>query len=181
MCNHQEHQNQEFRYDRLDIIKNSRLTIDAGGMPTPKKTLIPLRMQFSPWLTPLPGKDVVYLPFDIPPGGTEKITHEIWAMIESPCAQPDSTAFKAVSTIKLQAIIPDICRKVPHFEYSENITIQYPVKLATDEFKWMDTIPQGSSTSLQCVVCARNSTKARNGADSIVFAGPEYLVKRSRK
>lgn len=154
-----------FEPSECAIIKNIRIK-NSGGMPTPKKTLIPLRMQFSPWLTPLPGKDVVYLPFDIPPGGTEKITHEIWAMIESPCAQPDSTAFKAVSTIKLQAIIPDICRKVPHFEYSENITIQYPVKLATDEFKWMDTIPQGSSTSLQCVVLNISSKDLGNNSQS---------------
>lgn len=127
-------------------------------MPTPKKTLIPVRMQASAWLTPVPGKDTVYLPFDIPPGSTKKIAHEIWASIKSPCTEPDSTAFKEFSTIKLQAIIPDLDRKIPHFEFSQNISIQYPVKFVTDEFKWMDTISQGSSTSLQWVVCARGST-----------------------
>jgi len=129
-------------------------------MPTPKKTLIPVRMQLSAWLTPVPGKVTVYLPFDIPPGGTKKIAHEIWARIKSPRAQPDSTAFKAVSTIKLQAIVPDLDRKMPHFECSQNISIRYPVKFVTDEFKWMDTISQGSSTSLQWVVCAKDSTRA---------------------
>ena len=142
------------RYGSLEAIRNSQLTIDTGGMPTLKKTKIPLRMQPTSWLTPVSGKDVIFLPFDIPPGGTKTTTHEIWAKIKSPRAQPDSTAFKEVSTIKLEATIPDLDRHVPHFEYSQNITIQYPVKLVSDEFKWMDTIPQGFSTSLQWVVCA---------------------------
>ena len=129
-------------------------------MPTPKKTLIPVRMQSSTWVVPVPGRDTVYLPFDIPPGGTKKIVHEIWARIKSPCAQPGNTAFKADSTIKLQAIVPNLDRKIPHFESSQNITIQYPVKFVTDEFKWLDTISQGSSTSLQWVVCAEDSTGA---------------------
>jgi len=113
-------------------------------------------MQPSSWLSPVPGKDLVYLPFNIPPGGTKKIAKEIWAVIKSPPAQPSSKAFEAASTIKLQAFIPDLDRKLPYFEYSQNITVQYPVKLVTDEFKWMDTIPQGSSTSLQWVVCVKN-------------------------
>ena len=116
-------------------------------------------MQPSAWLTPVPGRDTVYLPFGISPGGTRKITHEIWASIKSPSAQPDTTAFEEVSTIKLQAIIPDLDRRIPHFEFSREISIQYPVKFVTDEFKWMDTISQGSSTNLQWVVCPKDATR----------------------
>ena len=116
-------------------------------------------MQPSAWLTPVPGKDTVYLPFDIPPGSTKRIAHEIWAKIKSPSTQPDSTAFKEVSTIKLQATVPNLDRNLPHFEFAQNISIQYPVKFVTDEFKWMDTISQGSSASLQWVVCAKSWTR----------------------
>ena len=123
-------------------------------MPTPKRTLIPLTMRHSAWLTPLPGKDAVYLPLDIPPGGTKKIAREIWATIKTPNTQPNSAAFEEVSTISLQAVIPDLDRKLPQFDYSQVIKIQYPVKLVTHEFKWMDTVPQGSATSIQWVVCA---------------------------
>lgn len=156
------------------------LTVDIGGMPTPKRTLIPVTMQLSTWLTPLPGKDTVYLPFDIPIGGTKRIAHEIWAKIKSPSTQPDSTAFKAVSTIKLQAIVPDLDRRLPHFEPSQNISIQYPVKFVSDEFKWMDTISQGSSTSLQWTVCARESVRVWSNIMAKIFIGHEHLVKRSR-
>ena len=116
-------------------------------------------MQPSAWLTPVPGRETVYLPFDIPPGGTKKIAHEIWASITSPSAQPDATAFKEILTIKLQAIIPDLDRRIPHFEYSQEISIQYPVRFVTDKFKWMDTISQGSSNSLQWVVCPKISNR----------------------
>lgn len=128
------------------------LIIDVGGMPTPKDTLIPVTMQPSTWIKPLPGKDTVYMPFDIPTGGTKRIANEIWAKIKSPSTQPDGTAFKATSTVKLQAIVPDLNRKLPHFEPSQTISIQYPVRFVIDEFKWMDTISQGSSTSLQWAV-----------------------------
>lgn len=124
-------------------------------MPTPKKTLIPVRLQDSAWLTPVPGKDTVFLPLDIPPGSTKSISNEIWARIKSPSTQPNSTAFKEVSAINLQAVVPDLDRKIPHFEFSQNVSIQYPVKFVTDEFKWMDTISQGSSTSLQWAVCVK--------------------------
>jgi len=138
-----------------NVIQKSQLTVNVGGMPTPKKTLIPLRMQPSSWLTPVPGKDVVYLPFDIPPGGMKTINNEIWARISPPRDPPNSTAFTAVSAIKLQSVVPDIDRKLPYFEYSESITLQYPVKLVSDEVRWMDTIPQGSLTSLKWVVCIK--------------------------
>ncbi|KAL8834147.1 MAG: hypothetical protein Q9170_003894 [Blastenia crenularia] len=133
------------------IIKNIRIK-NSGGMPTPKKTLIPVTMQPSTWLTPISGKDSVYLPLEIAVGGTKRIADEIWAKIKSPTTPPNSTAFKAVSTIKIQAVVPDLDRRLPRFEPSQNISIQYPVKFITDGFKWMDTISQGSSTSLQWAV-----------------------------
>ncbi|KAL8673302.1 MAG: hypothetical protein Q9168_002264 [Polycauliona sp. 1 TL-2023] len=133
------------------IIRNIRIK-NSGGMPTPKRTLIPVTMQPSTGLTPLRGKETVYLPLDMPVGDTNQIADEIWVEIKSNSTQPDSTAFKASSTIRLQAIVPDLNRKLPQFEASQTITIQYPVKFVTDEFKWMDTIPQGSSTSLQWAV-----------------------------
>lgn len=128
-------------------------------MPTPKRTKIPVTLQLSTWLSPLPGKDTVYVPLDIPAGGTKKIADEVWARIKSPSTKPDSAALKAVSTVKIQAIVPDLDRKLPRFETCQKITIQYPVNFVSDGFKWMDTISQGSSTSLQWAVRARESMK----------------------
>ena len=151
-------------------------------MPTPKKTLIPVRMQPTSDLEPIHGKDVVYLPLDIPPGGTKRITNSIWARIKPPNrSHVDRTPYKAVSTISIEAVVPDLNRKLPCFEFSQNVTVQYPVTLVTDECKWLDTVPQGSSTSLQWAVRARErlSKCGRVKADVVAFTGNECLLQRS--
>jgi hypothetical protein len=131
-------------------------------MPTPKKTVIPLRMLPSPGLTSVNGKDVVGLPCDIAPGAVKRINGELWTRIKpAHQLQPHGAAFRSVSRIQLVAIVPDLERVLPHFEYFQQITIQYPVKLVTDEFKWLDAIPQGSSCDLQWSVSPSTEFGAR--------------------
>ncbi|KAF1992020.1 hypothetical protein K402DRAFT_459220 [Aulographum hederae CBS 113979] len=99
------------------VISNFKIK-NCGGMPTPTKTLIPLTMQFSSWLTPLPGKDVVHLPLGIKPGETKQISDELWAVIKSrPTVRPDGTAFIANAKIKLEAIGPDLDRKLSYYAF----------------------------------------------------------------
>ncbi|KAF2233610.1 hypothetical protein EV356DRAFT_198994 [Viridothelium virens] len=155
-----------FEPGECEIIKEI-IVKNTGGMPTPKKTQIPLRMLPSSWTIPMPHKATVYLPLEIPPGGTKKIAGELWARIRIPhSAELGLKAFTSVSTIQLQAMIPDLDRNLPHFVHSQEITIQYPVKLMVDETKLMDSIPQGCSTSMKWPVMNISSKDLGRSSES---------------
>jgi hypothetical protein len=52
----------------------------------------------------------------------------------------------------LEAIIPDLKRRVANFDFSTTIKMQYLVSMDTTAFKWLDAIPYGSTADLQWMV-----------------------------
>ena len=127
-------------------LENVPLSEESGS----GTTLIPVRIRPSSWFSPIPDHDMLYLPLDIAPGDTKTVMGRIWAEINRPPHVPsDGSALQAKSTIQLEAVIPDLDRKIPNFHHSQEIIIQYPVQLVHDSFKWMDSIPWGCTTSIK--------------------------------
>jgi hypothetical protein len=120
-------------------------------MPTPKHTLIPIRVLTAMSLSPVVDREVIYVPTDIKPGDTKRTTGSIWLKIQGPARPPEpGQIFKKTTTIQLTAVIPHINRRLPHFKLSKAFTIQYPLSL--QRFKWLHSIEYGSTVNLKWAV-----------------------------
>jgi hypothetical protein len=60
-----------------------------GGMPTPKYTIISMRLRNPIRLSPVPDENDTVIPRDIAPGDTRITNRKIWAHIEAPERPPE--------------------------------------------------------------------------------------------
>ena len=119
-------------------------------MPTPRQTRIPLRMIDCPHLTP---RNTLELPLGIEPGETRVVTGEIWADISISNSRSLETALREKTTIKLEAVLPDLDRIVPNFDCMKTINIRYPLELVDNGYEYLDSLAPGTSTTVQWQVC----------------------------
>ncbi|KAF2738806.1 hypothetical protein EJ04DRAFT_549698 [Polyplosphaeria fusca] len=130
------------------IIRNIRVRNNAvtGGMPTPRKTRIPVRMLGQPGLTP---RNSLWLPLGLKPGETRLVDGEIKADISAPTTRSLFDVLHEQANVQLEAVLPDLDRILPHFDYRQTITIQHPLRLLNDGFTFLDSVAPGTTTSLQ--------------------------------
>ena len=116
-------------------------------MPSPVCP-IPITALASEWLNPVAGKEGrTYVPSSISAGGTATTEGNIKVLIRRPDNDPaPGVEFLAVDTLRIQAIIPHLNRKLESFGWNRSIDIQYPVVIKRINF--LPTLAQGSRSNL---------------------------------
>ena len=149
----------------ISALQVENANTSSTGMPTPIHTDIPAVLKSCEWLQSVRGRNRLLLPRNIAPRQMKTTTDGIiWAKIKAPPSSSiENKRFTAHQRIRLEATIPDIDRPVNNFNYSEVITIQYPLFLEVRQIKYLQSMPMGSSCSIKWPV--RRSTLLK----SVIF------------
>jgi hypothetical protein len=116
-------------------------------MPSPLCP-IPITALSSEWLQAVAGEEGrTYVPSSIPAGGTATTEGQIKVLIRRPDDDPlPGAEFLTRGTLRVQAIMPHLNRKLESFDWSRSIDIQYPVMIRKIGF--LPTLAQGSRSNI---------------------------------
>ena len=145
-------------------------------MPSPKRG-VPISAVASKWFGPIAGDErQAFIPSSIMPNTAATLEGSIKVLICSPDEPPSpGEQFLTRERLTIQAKIPWLNRYIPHFGYSREIDIQYPVELRS--FRFLPSMAQGSMTRFTFVV---RSPKFRNHTKSSITERSSSLDTKSK-
>jgi len=119
-------------------------------MPSPARR-IPLTVVASDWFIPIQGEEgIAYLPPSINEGSLITVEGSIKVLIRErtePEMPPNNAQFKRNDTLIINARMPWLNRIIPKFEFSRNVTIEYPCELRN--FNNLATVALGSRNKIK--------------------------------
>ena len=124
-------------------------------MPSPKRG-IPVSAIASERFLPIAGDgEHALITSSIQPGVTATLEGSIKVLISQYNKLPSGSPLLTKERLSVQATMPWLHRHLPHFEYSREIEIQYPVELQS--FQFLPSMAQGSMNRFSFEVRARGA------------------------